>query len=336
MKKVIFIIIFLFIPNNAYSNEIEKFNNLIEEIALKKADWYFFGIDTNQISFGIINDFSNHPIIKTETTLRGYLNEKSKNMEKTPVYVGKIFKHESTSWSDKVTAHFSEMEKYYNYEEIPQKAHSVPIKSSNYGNGSLPVPMQTGWVSSLGSYALYINTAEKVKEMFSLLSFVYDKNNFDKLNKLCSIKVKNEYVDYVIDFNRTDMLVHGRQSWRFNQSWEKNKSDSLITCAQKEMLKAISLGSAQIDSDNNQTQDNTKTITTSSKIDINSSLSYWQETNKEKKLELIESYFFKILKVKAQTTEEKNSLIEMSNNIIKCVDSLNLNISIGKAIGQCL
>jgi len=65
-------------------------------------------------------------------------------------------------------------------------------------------------------------------------------------------------------------------------------------------------------------------------------LSYWQEISKEKKLELIESYFFKILKVKAQTTEEKNSLIEMSNNIIKCVDSLNLNISIGKAIGQCL
>ena len=325
MKIFRIIILFLFFSNNAWSygnlvgdpwvskfeyEWMPKFDFVIDEALYLKslnADWYFIGFHKKR--------YKDRRTVFGESIYLGFLNEKSKNMLKTPVYTGKRmrggigsrfraltkkeYKRQCT-----ISAHHGDMKKYFNYEKVKTKPHSVPLKDScsDKNKGTLPIPMRVGWIK-FGDYDLYFdNNIENIRAMFRAELINFDQGGI--LTDRCGARNTINY----------------------------------LQCANYEIGKMLEeirgQDSTQVASTNNQTQDNTKTTTTSSKIDIN--LSYWQEISKEKKLELIESYFFKILKVKAQTTEEKNSLIEMSNNIIKCVDSLNLNISIGKAIGQCL
>ena len=312
MKIFRIIILFLFFSNNAWS-----YGNLVSDPWVSKFEYtwvpkFEYAIDeafslksknADYYFFGIWGD-PTRPIF-------GYLNNKSKDMIKNPVMTGKLM--ENLRWTEPVSeryikkyvcnisAHFGYRTKYNN-----QNTKAVPTRSNceSFGEGSLPVPMKLGWVGSLGSYDLYFDSLDNIKAMFRVELINYENEGL--LNDLCGQKHTPNY----------------------------------LQCANYEIGKMLEeirgQDSTQVASTNNQTQDNTKTTTTSSKIDINSSLSYWQKIDKDKKLELIEIYFIRILSFKADTTEEKNTLIDMSNNIIKCVDSINSNIAIEKAIGQCL
>ena len=325
MKIFKIIILFLFISNSVYSNEIEKFNKLIDDISLKKVDWYIFGFD--------IKNLKKNNSLKVEDTYRGYFNEKSKNMRKTPVYTGEIFFGEKNNFPTKLSAHFSNMKKFFDYEDTPTKAFRVPIKNmSKLNQGFLPVPLLPGWVAQYGEYSMYINTKEKVKEMFELVHFIYNESDYHKLRNLCYVEV--EIGNYIINVDRPDILFVGGSSFKSNKPWNSEYVEKIFDCILNEMK--ISEHDHKLDESFSKNKTQKIENTTSSITNLNTNLNNWKIINRDDKLTLIENYFLQVLKVEAQTTEEKTSLIDMSNNIIKCVDSLNLNISIGKAIGQCL
>lgn len=182
MKKLLLLVgLVVFLTPMVVSSEenlVAKFNHAIDNAFLtsmnpiwekvnpdtkfKGADWFFFGVRENG------------------SIVYGFLNEKSKSMRKTPVYTGKILegldyhmKIDGVEYYDKckISAHFSKMKKYFHYEEVPTKAHSVPFESC-LGNGMLSVPMNGGWqifdfkknVGWVGK--IYLGSLEDVKAMF--------------------------------------------------------------------------------------------------------------------------------------------------------------------------